>query len=62
LRRCLGTFARRASRLLDVVAHHRDDRMVRHAALARTVVVENVTKPKLALLHQRSRNIAAGRE
>src|SRR6185295_6401352 len=26
------------------------------ASLARTVIVQNVTKPKLALLHQRSRN------
>ncbi len=47
--------ARRAPRLDDGVADHRDDGVVRHAPLARTVVVQNVTKPKLALLHQRSR-------
>src|SRR6185503_14078297 len=48
--------AGRAARLLDVLADHRDDRVVGHASLARTVIVQNVTKPKLALLHQRSRN------
>src|SRR5712692_3846802 len=48
--------ARRAPRLLDVLAHHRDDGVVRHATLAWTIVVQNVTKPKLALLHQRSRS------
>jgi hypothetical protein len=34
--------------------------MVGHAPLTRTVIVQNVTKPKLALLHQRSRKTAGG--
>ena len=42
---------RRAPCLLDVVLDHRDHRMVGDAALARTVVVENVTEPKPALIH-----------
>jgi len=29
--------------------------VVGHAPLARTIIVQNVTKPKLALLHQLSR-------
>ena len=41
----------RAARLLDLVFNHGDDRMIGDAALARTVVVENVTEPKPALLH-----------
>jgi hypothetical protein len=45
---------RRAPRLLDVVFNHRNHRMVRNAALARTVVVENVTEPRPALLHEKS--------
>jgi hypothetical protein len=44
--------ARRTTRLLDVLANHRDDDVVRQPSLARTVVIENVTRPKLALLHQ----------
>src|SRR5581483_4526019 len=47
--------ARRAPRLLHVVADHRHDGVVGQTPLARTVVIQNVTKPKLALLHQRSR-------
>src|SRR6185503_18075108 len=48
--------ARGAARLLDVCANHGDNRVVGHAPLTRTVIVQNVTKPKLALLlHQRSR-------
>src|SRR5204863_7894333 len=43
---------RRAARLLHLIVDHRDDRMVGDAALPRTVVVQNVTKPKPALLHQ----------
>jgi hypothetical protein len=45
-------FARRAARLLDGVADHRHDGVIGEPALARAVVVKNVTKPKLALLHQ----------
>src|SRR5262245_22311559 len=44
-----------AARLLDVGTDHRHDRVVRHTPLARTIIVQNVTKPKLALLHQDSR-------
>jgi hypothetical protein len=45
--------ARRAARLLHVLGDHRHDDVVRETALPRTVVVQNVTKPKLALLlHQ----------
>jgi len=47
--------ARGAARLLDVGADHRDNRVIGHAALTRTIIVQNVTKPKLALLHQLSR-------
>jgi len=43
--------ARGAARLLDLIVDHRDDRMVGDAALARTIVVQNVTEPKPALLH-----------
>ena len=43
--------ARGAARLLDLVVDHRDNRMIGDAALARTVVVQNVTEPKPALLH-----------
>src|SRR2546421_304042 len=56
-----GTFVvvarvtRRAARLLDVVSDHRHDGVIRHASLARTVVVQNVTEPRLPLLHQISR-------
>ena len=34
-----------AACLLHLVFNHRDDRMIRNAALARTIVVQNVTKP-----------------
>src|SRR5258707_537454 len=54
---------RTGPRLLDVITHHRHDDVIRHATLARTIVVQNVTKPKLALLHQRSRKLPlAGNE
>ena len=43
--------ARRASSLLDLVLDHRDDHVIRHAALARTVVVQYVTETQPALLH-----------
>src|SRR5205085_821359 len=44
--------ARRAARLLHVGPDHRDDRVVGESPLTRTIIVQNVTKPKLALLHQ----------
>jgi len=46
--------AGRATRLLDVVTNHRDDDMIGEPPLARTVIIQNVTRPKLALLHQRT--------
>ena len=49
--------ARRASRLFDVGADQRDHHMVGQPPFTRTIVVQNVTKPKLALLHLRSREI-----
>jgi hypothetical protein len=48
--------ARRTPRLPDVVLNHRDDDMVGDAALARAVIVQNVTEPKPALLHELPRN------
>ena len=45
-----------AARLLHVSADHGDDDVVRHPSLARTIVVENVTEPKPALLHELPRN------
>ena len=68
LPRNLGVFvfvlgvARRAARLLHVVADHRDDGVVGQPPLARAVIVQNVTKPKLALLHQNLPRILAGGE
>jgi hypothetical protein len=44
--------ARRAARLLDVVTDHRDDDVIRQPTLTWTVIIQNVTRPKLALLHQ----------
>jgi len=55
-------FTRRATCLLHVVANHRDDGVIGQPPLARTVVIENVTKPKLALLHQKLPKGLAGRE
>jgi hypothetical protein len=43
--------ARRAPRLLHLVVNHGDDSVVGDAALARTVVVQDVTEPNPALLH-----------
>jgi hypothetical protein len=43
--------ARRATRLLDVFFDHGDNRVIGHAPLARTVVVQNVTETQPALLH-----------
>jgi hypothetical protein len=36
----------------DISSDHGDYRVVRQAPLARAVVIKDVTKPKLALLHQ----------
>ena len=47
---------RRAPRLPDVVFNHRDDDMIGDAALARAVIVQNVTEPKPALLHELPRS------
>jgi hypothetical protein len=44
--------ARGASRLLHRVVDHRDDGVIGDPALARTIVVENVTEPNPALLHE----------
>jgi hypothetical protein len=54
--------ARCAASLLHLVFDHRDDRVIGDAALARTVVVQNVTEPKPALLHElpRSRSFSGG--
>jgi hypothetical protein len=43
---------RRATRLLDVLPNHRHNDVIGEPPLARTVVIQNVTRPKLALLHQ----------
>ena len=47
-----------AASLLHLVFNHRDDRMIRDAALARTIVVQNVTEPNPALLHELPRSDA----
>jgi hypothetical protein len=39
------------ARLLHIGADHGDDRVIRDTPLTRAVIIENVTKPKLALLH-----------
>jgi hypothetical protein len=44
--------ARAAPRLLDVVLDHGDDDVIGDAALPRAVVIQNVTEPRPALLHQ----------
>jgi hypothetical protein len=60
LSRDLGVFvfviavAGRAPRLFDVLADHGYNGVIGHAPLTRTIIVQNVTKPKLAL-HQLSR-------
>jgi len=46
----LGVTGRAAS-LLDVLFHHGNDGVVRHASLARTIVVHDVTETQPALLH-----------
>jgi hypothetical protein len=45
--------ARRAARLLHFGSDHRDNRVIGDAPFPRTVIVQNVTKPKLALLHSK---------
>ena len=50
------------ARLLDGLVDHRHDRVIRDPAFARTVVVQNVTKPRLALLHQSPRRVSGGRQ
>ena len=71
LRRCRGTLAClyswSASHVVQrvcftVVANHGDDGVVRHPPLARAVIIQNVTKPKLALLHQNLPKDPAGGE
>jgi hypothetical protein len=54
--------ARGAASLLHLVLDHRDDRVIGDAALARAIVVQNVTEPKPALLHElpRSRSFSGG--
>jgi hypothetical protein len=44
--------ARRAPGLLHLVINHRHNGVIGDAALARAIVVQNVTEPKPALLHQ----------
>jgi hypothetical protein len=44
--------AGRATGLPDLGPDHRDDRVIGQAPLSRTVIIQDVTKPKLALLHQ----------
>ncbi len=44
--------ARRASRLTNLVVDHRDDGVVGHAPLARTVIVYGITDSQPALLHE----------
>jgi hypothetical protein len=51
-----------AARLLDGLVDHGDDRVIRDTAFTRTVVVQNVTKPRLALLHQSPRRVSGGRQ
>jgi hypothetical protein len=54
--------AGRTARLLHLIFNHGDDGMIGNAALTRTIVVQNVTEPKPALLHQtlRSRSFQVG--
>src|SRR6476620_7314225 len=40
-----------ATRQANFVTHHRNDGVVGETALARAVVIQYVTKPKLTLLH-----------
>ena len=47
--------ARRAARLLDVGTYHGHNGVIRHTSFAGTIIIQNVTKSKLALLHLLSR-------
>jgi hypothetical protein len=49
--------ARRATRLLHVVPDHRDHYVVGKTAFPGAIIVKDVTKPKLALLHQNLPNV-----
>lgn len=40
-----------AARLFDLVVDHRHDGVIGYAALARTIIVQHVTRPEPALLH-----------
>jgi hypothetical protein len=42
---------RRAPSEANVIAHHGDDRVIGKATFARAVIVDDVTEPKLTLLH-----------
>jgi hypothetical protein len=46
--------ARGAAGLLHRVIHHRDHHVIGEPAFAGTVIVQNVTEPRLALLHQQN--------
>jgi hypothetical protein len=65
---CLLVFVvrvtRRAARLLHLIVNHRHDDVIGDAAFTRTIVVQNVTEPKPALLHElpRSRSFSGGIE
>jgi hypothetical protein len=43
--------ARGAARLFHLIINHRHDRVIGDATFTRTIVVQNVTEPKPALLH-----------
>jgi hypothetical protein len=48
-----------AAGLFHLVINHRHDGVIRDAALTRAIVVENVTEPRPALLHQNSLGAAS---
>jgi hypothetical protein len=53
--------AGRAPDLPDVVADERHDRVIAQPPLARTVVIDEITNPKLARLHAQSlENVGPG--
>jgi hypothetical protein len=55
--------ARRTPHLLHLIVDHCHYRVIGDAALARTVVVQDVTEPKPALLHEKPpKNLLAGLE
>jgi hypothetical protein len=55
--------AGRAARLLHIGADHGNDGVIGEPPLSGTVIVEDVTKPKLALLHQKApeRDLTGGK-